>query len=72
LAGRAERAERAVAAAGRRAYVDGATRMNVLASCESEAWTLLLGVLHVPQLYSLCGVEGREPWVNTVADATRI
>jgi hypothetical protein len=42
----------------RSAYVEGAMRTNVV-SCESAAVTLLLGVLHVPQLYSLRFREGR-------------
>ena len=36
----------------RSAYVDGAMRAKVV-SCDSAAVTLLFGVLHVPQLYSL-------------------
>ena len=41
----------------RSAYVEGAMRTNVV-SCDSAAVTLLLGVLHVPQLYSLWGFFG--------------
>ena len=41
----------------RSAYVEGAMRTNVV-SCDSAAVTLLLGVLHVPQLYSLWGSHG--------------
>ena len=36
----------------RSAYVLGAMRTNVV-SCDNAAVTLLFGVLHVPQLYSL-------------------
>ena len=42
----------------RRAYVEGAMRTNVV-SCDSAAVTLLLGVLHVPQLYSLSRIHER-------------
>ena len=43
----------------RSAYVEGAMRTNVV-SCDSAAVTLLLGVLHVPQLYSLSRIHERE------------
>ena len=42
----------------RSAYVEGAMRTNVV-SCDSAAVTLLLGVLHVPQLYSLSRIHER-------------